>query len=128
MIEKVQRFDKPTLKILRNKLQENLEQLSEYGLKIDIGGMTYSDHEVDVKIKILIEGQKSRSQSALVNIADMLDLDLTKIVNRNGKAYSLVDYRPKASVWEFIVQDNKTGKQVLMTRNTITEMFKRECA
>jgi len=55
MIEKVQRFDKPTLKILRNKLQENLEQLSEYGLKIDIGGMTYSDHEVDVKIKILIE-------------------------------------------------------------------------
>jgi len=128
MIEKVQRFDKPTLKILRNKLQENLEQLSEYGLKIDIGGMTYSDHEVDVKIKILIEGQKSRSQSALVNIADMLDLDLTKIVNRNGKAYSLVDYRPKASVWEFIVQDNKTGKQVLMTRKTITEMFKRECA
>ena len=128
MIEKVQRFDKPTLKILRNKLQENLEQLSEYGLKIDIGGMTYSDHEVDVKIKILIEGQKSRSQSALVNIADMLDLDLTKIVNRNGKAYSLVDYRPKASVWEFVVQDNKTGKQSLMRREDITDMFKRECA
>ena len=58
----------------------------------------------------------------------MVGPDLTKIVNRNGKAYSLVDYRPKASVWEFIVQDNKTGKQVLMTRNTITEMFKRECA
>tara|TARA_R100000951_G_C2613031_1_gene171831 strand:+ start:447 stop:833 length:387 start_codon:yes stop_codon:yes gene_type:complete len=128
MIQKIERFDKPTLKILRNELEETLKQLSKIGLKIDVGSMRYSEHEVDVKLNVLIEGQKSRSQESLVHIADMLDLDLTKIVNRNGKAYSLVDYRPKASVWEFIVQDNKTGKQVLMTRNTIREMFKKECA
>ena len=128
MIQKIQRFDKPTLKILRNKLQENLEQLSEYGLKIDVGSMSYSSHEVDVKLNVLIEGQKSRSQSELVTIADMLNLDLTKIVNYRGKAYSLVDYRPKASVWEFVVQDNKTGKQSLMKREDITDMFKKECA
>tara|TARA_B100000212_G_scaffold52478_1_gene34277 strand:+ start:727 stop:1113 length:387 start_codon:yes stop_codon:yes gene_type:complete len=128
MIEKIERFDKPTLKILRNELEETLKQLSKHGLKIDVGSMRYSNHEVDVKLNILIEGQKTRSQESLVHIANMLDLDLTKIVNSNGKAYSLVDYRPKASVWEFIVQDNKTGKQVLMTRNTIKEMFKKECA
>jgi len=128
MIQKIQRFDKPTLKILRNKLQENLEQLSEYGLKIDVGSMRYSSHEVDVKLNVLIDGQKSRSQSELVTIADMLNLDLTKIVNYRGKAYSLVDYRPKASVWEFVVQDNKTGKQSLMKREDITDMFKKECA
>ena len=128
MIQKIERFDKPTLKILRNKLQENLEQLSEYGLKIDVGSMRYSSHEVDVKLNVLIDGQKSRSQSELVTIADMLNLDLTKIVNYRGKAYSLVDYRPKASVWEFVVQDNKTGKQSLMKREDITDMFKKECA
>ena len=128
MIQKIKRFDKPTLKILRNKLQENLEQLSEYGLKIDVGSMRYSSHEVDVKLNVLIDGQKSRSQSELVTIADMLNLDLTKIVNYRGKAYSLVDYRPKASVWEFVVQDNKTGKQSLMKREDITDMFKKECA
>ena len=128
MIQKIQRFDKPTLKILRNKLQENLEQLSEYELKIDVGSMRYSSHEVDVKLNVLIDGQKSRSQSELVTIADMLNLDLTKIVNYRGKAYSLVDYRPKASVWEFVVQDNKTGKQSLMKREDITDMFKKECA
>ena len=128
MIQKIERFDKPTLKILRNKLQENLEQLSEYGLKINVGSMRYSSHEVDVKLNVLIEGQKSRSQSELVTIADMLNLDLTKIVNYRGKAYSLVDYRPKASVWEFVVQDNKTGKQSLMRREDITDMFKKECA
>ena len=128
MTQKIQRFDKPTLKILRNKLQENLEQLSEYGLKIDVGSMRYSSHEVDVKLNVLIDGQKSRSQSELVTIADMLNLDLTKIVNYRGKAYSLVDYRPKASVWEFVVQDNKTGKQSLMKREDITDMFKKECA
>ena len=128
MIQKIERFDKPTLKILRNKLQENLEQLSEYGLKIDVGSMRYSSHEVDVKLNVLIDGQKSRSQNELVTIADMLNLDLTKIVNYRGKAYSLVDYRPKASVWEFVVQDNKTGKQSLMKREDITDMFKKECA
>lgn len=128
MIQKVERFDKPTLEFLRNELEETLKQLSKHGLKIDVGSMRYSSHEVDVKLNILIEGQKSRSQESLTHIADMLDLDLTKIVNYNGKAYSLVDYRPKASVWEFVVQDNKTGKQVLMKRNTIREMFKKECA
>lgn len=128
MIQKVERFDKPTLEFLRNELEETLKQLSKHGLKIDVGSMRYSSHEVDVKLNILIEGQKSRSQESLTHIADMLDLDLTKIVNYNGKAYSLVDYRPKASVWEFVVQDNKTGKQVLMKRNTIKEMFKKECA
>ena len=128
MIQKVERFDKPTLEFLRNELEETLKQLSKHGLKIDVGSMRYSSHEVDVKLNILIEGQKSRTQESLIRIADILDLDLTKIVNYNGKAYSLVDYRPKASVWEFVVQDNKTGKQVLMKRNTIKEMFKKECA
>lgn len=128
MIQKVERFDKPTLEFLRNELEETLKQLSKHGLKIDVGSMRYSSHEVDVKLNILIEGQKSRTQESLIRIADILDLDLTKIVNYNGKAYSLVDYRPKASVWEFVVQDNKTGKQVLMKRNTIREMFKKECA
>lgn len=128
MIQKIERFDKPTLRFLRNELEETLKQLSKHGLKIDVGSMSYSSHEVDVKLNVLIEGQKSRSQESLVHIADMLDLDLTKIVNHDGKAYSLVDYRPKASVWEFVVQDNKTGKQVLMRRNTIREMFKKECA
>ena len=121
MIQKVERFDKPTLRFLRNELEETLKQLSKHGLKIDVGSMSYSSHEVDVKLNVLIEGQKSRSQESL-------DLDLTKIVNHDGKAYSIVDYRPKASVWEFVVQDNKTGKQVLMKRNTIREMFKKECA
>ena len=127
MSKNIKQFDNVTLDILREDLEEALKQVSEkHDLTIDVGGMGYSQFEVDVKLNILIDGQKSRTQNALVTIADMLELDLTKIVNHNGKAYSLVDYRPKANVWEFVVQDNKTGKQVLMKRDSIVRMFKKE--
>ena len=127
MSKNIKQFDNVTLDILREDLEEALKQVSgKHDLTIDVGGMGYSQFEVDVKLNILIDGQKSRTQNALVTIADMLELDLTKIVNQNGKAYSLVDYKPKASVWEFVVQDNKTGKQVLMKRDSIVRMFKKE--
>ena len=89
------------------------------------------ENAIDAKstqINILIEGQKSHTESVLEKFANAMELDLSRIVNRNGKAYSLIDYRPKARVWEFVVQDNKTGKQVLMKRETILEMFGRENA
>ena len=129
MIQKIKRFDRPTLKILRDELKETLGQLSKkHDLKIKVGSMSYQEHEVDVKINILIEGQKSHTENVLESFANAMELDLSRIVNRNGKAYSLVDYKPKSRVWEFVVQDNKTGKQVLMKRETILEMFGRESA
>ena len=129
MIQKIQSFDKLTLKILRDDLEEALGQLSKnHNLKIKVGSMGYRKHEVDVKINFLIEGQKSHTESVLEKFANAMELDLSRIVNRNGKAYSLIDYRPKARVWEFVVQDNKTGKQMLMKRETILEMFGRENA
>jgi len=129
MVQKIESFDKLTLPILRDELEEALGQLSKsHNLKIKVGSMSYRKHEVDVKINILIEGQKSHTESVLEKFASAMELDLSRIVNRNGKAYSLIDYRPKARVWEFVVQDNKTGKQVLMKRETILEMFGRESA
>lgn len=129
MIQKIKGFDRPTLKILRDELEEILEQLSRsHNLKVNVGAMSYSEHEVDIKINILIEGQKSKTENALEGFANAMELDLSKIVNRNGKSYSLVDYKPKSRVWEFVVQDNKTGNKVLMKRDTILEMFGRENA
>ena len=129
MVQKIESFDKLTLPILRDELEEALGQLSKsHNLKIKVGSMSYRKHEVDVKINILIEGQKSHTESVLEKFANAMELDLSRIVNRNGKAYSLIDYRPKSRVWEFVVQDNKTGKQVLMKRETILEMFGRESA
>ena len=129
MIQKIKRFDRPTLKILRDELKETLGQLSKkHDLKINVGSLSYQEHEVDVKINILIEGQKSHTENVLESFANAMELDLSRIVNRNGKAYSLVDYKPKSRVWEFVVQDNKTGNKVLMKRNTILEMFGRESA
>tara|TARA_R110002050_G_scaffold158564_1_gene287945 strand:+ start:328 stop:717 length:390 start_codon:yes stop_codon:yes gene_type:complete len=129
MVQKIESFDKLTLPILRDELEEALGQLSKsHNLKIKVGSMSYQEHEVDVKINILIKGQKSHTENVLESFANAMELDLSRIVNRNGKAYSLVDYRPKSRVWEFVVQDNKTGKQVLMKRETILEMFGRESA
>ena len=123
MTKTIKQFDKTTLNILRKELEESLNQIAkEQDLKIEIGGMKYSDHEVDVKLNILINGQMTRTQE----LANVMNLDTTKIAKHSDKELVLIDYKPKSSVWEFVVQDVNTGKRLLMKRNDVRELFAKQ--
>ena len=127
MTKTIKQFDKNTLNILRKELEESLNQIAkEQDLKIKIGGMKYSDHEVDVKLNILINGQMTRTQDQLKELANVMNLDLSLIAKHSGKQLKLIDYKPKSSVWEFVVQDINTGKRLLMKRNDVRELFTKQ--
>ena len=127
MTKIIKQFDKTTLNILRKELKEVLNQIAkEQDLKIEIGGMKYSDHEVDVKLNILINGQMSRTQDQLKELANVMNLDLSLVAKHSDKELVLIDYKPKSSVWEFVVQDVNTGKRLLMKRNDVNKLFAKQ--
>lgn len=63
---KVTKFDKRSLKTLRNDLDVLLEAYGEKtGLTIHCGGMRYTDTDVKVSVLALIAGELTREQKAV---------------------------------------------------------------
>ena len=103
---KFKNFDKTNLKALRAEMQAILEK---YGvasnLQIEVGNMKFSEAEVEIKIKAVVKGAKTRTNVILESRVKALGL---KITNQFGD--ELVDYNTRAYKMPFVYKCAKTGK------------------
>lgn len=116
---KIESFDKATLRALRSEMEA---VLNKYGAKanldIEVGNMSFSDTEVDIKVKAKVKGATTKADEVLEMA--MKAHGLTKMVSAQGDR--LVSFKPRSPKFPYIYQA-KDGKQYKTTREYAVRMF-----
>ena len=132
MEKNVDKLDSKSVKVLRDYLQNNLNDEDKFDLSdldINVGNATYNDDEVTFKLTLKIKGAKSQSQKDLELYGVQFDnLDITKIARMNGKPYSLIGYRRRARKNPYLIQELDNGKQYTIATDTAKKYFAKEVA
>ena len=68
------KFDKPTARKIRDAMQEALDKADVNGVTIEIGNCSFTEGEATYKVKVLIDGAKSRDEEALEQMATLMGL------------------------------------------------------
>lgn len=99
-MKNVTTFDKATLKALRSEMQAVLDKFGA-NLQFEVGNMRFSEAEVDIKVKAVIKGKRTRSDSQLESMVKILGL---KIENSRGDR--LTEYKARNTKYPFIFERN----------------------
>ena len=117
------KFDKPTARKIRDAMQEALDKADVNGVTIEIGNCTYSDGEATYKVKVLIDGAKSKEEQDLEQMATLMGLNTYKIATLQGMRVSLVSYNSRARKRPWVVQDLTTVKKYIIDDDTAKRLF-----
>ena len=124
------KFDKPTARKIRDAMQEALDKADVNGVTIEIGNCSFTDGEATYKVKVLIDGAKSRDEEALEQMATLMGLDTSKIATLQGMRVSLVSYNSRARKRPWVVQDLTTAQKYIIDDDTASvclEQKRRYC-
>ena len=117
------KFDKPTARKIRDAMQEALDKADVNGVTIEIGNCTYSDGEATYKVKVLLDGAKSKEEQDLEQMANLMGLNTYKIATLQGMRVSLVSYNSRARKRPWVVQDLTTTQKYIIDDDTAKRLF-----
>ena len=117
------KFDKPTARKIRDAMQEALDKADVNGVTIEIGNCSFTEGEATYKVKVLIDGAKSRDEEALEQMATLMGLNTYKIATLQGMRVSLVSYNSRARKRPWVVQDLTTAKKYIIDDDTAKRLF-----
>ena len=117
------KFDKPTARKIREAMQEALENAGIHGVSINVGNCSFTEGEATYKVKVLIDGAKSRDEQALEQMASLMGLTIHKIATLQGMKVSLVGYNSKARKRPWTIQDLTTTKQYVLDDYQAKRLF-----
>ena len=117
------KFDKPTARKIRDAMQEALDKADVNGVTIEIGNCTYSGGEATYKVKVLLDGAKSKEEQDLEQMATLMGLSTYKIATLQGMRVSLVGYNSRARKRPWVVQDLTTVKKYIIDDDTAKRLF-----
>jgi len=95
-------------------------------IKIEVGNCSYRGGEATFKVKVLMEGAKTREQEDLEFYAELHKLDLTKISKLMGEDMSLVGYKSRARKKPWVLQRLRDGAEFVADTNLIEKFYKKE--
>ena len=117
------KFDKPTARKIRDAMQEALDKADVNGVTIEIGNCSFTEGEATYKVKVLIDGAKSRDEEALEQMATLMGLSTYKIATLQGMRVSLVSYKSRARKRPWVVQDLTTTQKYIIDDATAKRLF-----
>ena len=117
------KFDKPTARKIRDAMQEALDKADVNGVTIEVGNCTYSGGEATYKVKVLLDGAKSKEEQDLEQMATLMGLSTYKIATLQGMRVSLVGYNSRARKRPWVVQDLTTVKKYIIDDDTAKRLF-----
>ena len=117
------KFDKPTARKIRDAMQEALDKADVNGVTIEIGNCTYSGGEATYKVKVLLDGAKSKEEQDLEQMASLMGLNTYKIATLQGMRVSLVSYNSRARKRPWVVQDLTTTQKYIIDDDTAKRLF-----
>ena len=116
---KFTKFDRKNLTALRDEMQA---LLSKYGidsnLEFDVGGIKFSESEVEIKVKAKVVGAKTFTNIILESRVAALGL---KMKNKLGD--ELVDYNTRAHKMPFVYINAADGKRYKCTEQMAKMRF-----
>ena len=117
------KFDKPTARKIRDAMQEALDKADVNGVTIEIGNCSFTEGEATYKVKVLIDGAKSKDEEALEQMASLMGFDTSKIASLQGMKVSLVSYNSRARKRPWVVQDLTTAQKYIIDDDTAKRLF-----
>ena len=117
------KFDKATARKIRELMQKALEDADIEGATIKIGNCSFTEGEATYKVNVLLDGGKSKEQTALEQMATLMSLDTSKIATLEGMKVSLVGYNSKARKRPWIIQDLTTAQKYILDDDTAKRLF-----
>jgi len=88
-------FDKSHLKLIRQSMQDALDQAGIKDVTIKVGNCSYSGGEATYKVEVLLDGAETQKQSSLTQMASLMGLDTSMFAKISGKAVTLLGYISK---------------------------------
>jgi hypothetical protein len=98
----ITKFDNNNLNLLRSEMSSALKEIeTKYGIKFDLGNISYSANEFSMKVKSKVLNASTKIPSILEGIMDLHNLQIEGTGGRK-----LVDYRKSSYKYPFIYSDN----------------------
>ena len=120
-------FSRSQLNELRKQMQNSLNLFADKtDMKIEVGNCSYRGGEATFKVKVLMEGAKTREQEDLEYYAELHKLDLTKIAKLQGEDMSLVGYKARARKKPWVLQRLRDGAEFVCEDRLASQFFKKE--
>ena len=120
-------FTRKQLDTIRKQMQNSLSLFADKtDMQIEVGNCSYRGGEATFKVKVLMEGAKTREQEDLEYYAELYKLDLTKIAKLMGEDMSLVGYKARARKKPFVLQRLRDGAEFVADKNLIEKFYKKE--
>lgn len=120
-------FTRKQLDTIRKQMQNALSLFADKtDIQIEVGNCSYRGGEATFKVKVLMEGAKTREQEDLEYYAELHKLDLTKIAKLQGEDMSLVGYKARARKKPWVLQRLRDGAEFVCEDRLASQFFKKE--
>ena len=119
-------FTRKQLDTIRKQMQNALNMFADKtDLTIEVGNCSYRGGEATYKVKVLMEGAKTREQEDLEFYAKLHKLDLTMIAKLMGEDMSLVGYKSRARKKPWVLQRLRDGAEFVADTNLVEKFYKK---
>ena len=119
-------FTRKQLDTIRKQMQNALSLFADKtDIQIEVGNCSYRGGEATFKVKVLMEGAKTREQEDLEFYAKLHKLDLTMIAKLMGEDMSLVGYKARARKKPWVLQRLRDGAEFVADTNLIEKFYKK---
>ena len=120
-------FTRKQLDTIRKQMQNSLNLFADKtDIQIEVGNCSYRGGEATFKVKVLMEGAKTREQEDLEYYAELHKIDLTKIAKLQGEDMSLVGYKARARKKPWVLQRLRDGAEFVCEDRLASQFFKKE--
>ena len=120
-------FTRQQLNTLRKQMQNALNMFAnKTDITMEVGNCSYRGGEATFKVKVLMEGAKTREQEDLEYYAELYKLDLTKTAKLMGEDMQLSGYKSRARKKPFVLKRLRDGAEFVADQNLIEKFYKKE--
>ena len=123
-------FTRSQLNELRKGMQSALDSITNgthlSNITFEVGNCSYRGGEATFKVKVLMEGAKTREQEDLEFYAKLHKLDLNKTAKLMGEDMQLSGYKSRARKKPWVLKRLRDGAEFVADQNLIEKFFNKE--
>jgi len=119
-------FTRQQLNTLRKQMQNSLSLFADKtDMQIEVGNCSYRGGEATFKVKVLMEGAKTREQEDLEYYAELHKLDTSLVRKLMGEDMELIGYKARARKKPWVLLRQRDGAEFVADTNLVEKFFKK---
>ena len=119
-------FTRKQLDTIRKQMQNALNMFADKtDIQIEVGNCSYRGGEATFKVKVLMEGAKTREQEDLEFYGELHKLDLNAVEKLMGEDMQLSGYKSRARKKPWILKRLRDGAEFVADTNLVEKFFKK---